>query len=210
MRQTGRARRTAAPRGPLGVAGALVLAAALAGCGIRSTGVPTDFGAAPTRVGCTLSGSDVTPRAAGEFPVQVYLVCTSQLVTVDRTIRLGHDRAFGRVGISNELLAQLTRKPTAEESRAGYSSEVRKGLKVTGPHAGDPSNALRLTTSPDDLSPVALAQIVCTLANNKVTTQGDEKVTLGGPGDDPLRTYACTDALKARPGFPATTGQTIG
>ena len=100
----------------------------LSGCGIRSTEVPTDFGAAPTRVGCSLSGSDdVRTRAGGEFPVQVYLVCTSQLVTVDRTVTLELDSSSDRVMVAQALLGQLGKALTArsEERRVGKECRSR-------------------------------------------------------------------------------------
>ncbi|WP_338699839.1 hypothetical protein V2W30_24735 [Streptomyces sp. Q6] len=183
----------------------------LSGCGIRSTEVPTDFGAAPTRVGCSLSHSDdVQGRAGGEFPVQVYLVCTSQLVTVDRTVTLELDSSSDRVLVAQALLAQLGKALTATEKEAGYSTDVAAATKVSGPLKGDPADALRLSTPPDDLSPNALAQIVCTFANSKVTTDGSDHVVLGGPAGDPLRSYECTDAVKARPGLIPAPAETVG
>lgn len=182
----------------------------LTGCGIRSTEVPTDFGAAPTRVGCALSGADdVAARAGGEFPVQVYLVCTSQLVTVDRTITLQRDEVSDRVVVAQKLVAQLGRSLTTQEKQAGYTTDV-SGTKVSGPHRGDPADALRLSTPPDDLSPYALAQMVCTFANSKVTAEDGDHVVLGGPGDDALRSYECSDAVKARPGLIPAPAETVG
>ncbi|MFD7296523.1 hypothetical protein ACFV9W_24815 [Streptomyces sp. NPDC059897] len=179
----------------------------LAGCGIRPTEVPTDFGAAPTRVGCSLSGSDkVEAQAGGEFPVQVYLVCTSQLVTVDRTITLERGQSSDRVVVARELLAQLASAPSAAEKSAGYTTDVRSALKVSGPREDDPADALRLNAPPDDLSPYALAQVICTFANSEVTAEDDEHVILGGPDAEPPREYTCSEALKARPGLiPAPT-----
>ncbi|MFJ9180682.1 hypothetical protein [Streptomyces sp. NPDC102360] len=179
----------------------------LTGCGIRPTEVPTDFGAAPTRVGCSLAGSDeVGAQAGGEFPVQVYLVCTSQLVTVDRTITLQRGQSSDRVVVARELLAQLAAAPSGEEKTAGYTTDVRSGLKVSGPREGDPADALRLNAPPDDLSPYALAQVICTFATSEVTAEDEEHVILGGPDDAPAREYTCSEALKARPGLiPAPT-----
>ncbi|MCX5531681.1 hypothetical protein OG785_14035 [Streptomyces sp. NBC_00006] len=179
----------------------------LTGCGIRPTEVPTDFGAAPTRVGCSLSGSDkVEAQAGGEFPVQVYLVCTSQLVTVDRTITLERGQSSDRVMVARELLAQLAATPSSEEKAAGYTTDVRSVLKVSGPREGDPADALRLNAPPADLSPYALAQVICTFANSEVTAEDDEHVVLGGPDDAAPREYTCSEALKARPGLiPAPT-----
>ncbi|GAA2321214.1 hypothetical protein OKJ48_28450 [Streptomyces kunmingensis] len=182
----------------------------LSGCGIRSTEVPTEFGAAPTRVGCALSGADgVEARAAGEFGVQVFLVCTSQLVTVDRTVTVRRDRTSDRVDVAQQLIAQLAEPLTAKEKDAGYTTDVTAGTKVSGPRDGEPADALRLNTPPDDLSPYALAQIVCTFANSKMMTDSGDRVVLGGPDDDPLRGYECSDAVKARPGIAPAPAETV-
>lgn len=196
------------------LAGLLSLTAlVLTGCGIRSTEVPTDFGAAPTRVGCSLPGSGepdgVGTQSGRDFAVQVYLVCTSQLVTVDRTVTVEHTTS-DRVTVARELLAELARKPSAAESGAGYSTDVGARTRVSGPQKGDPADALRLNTPPDDLSPYALAQIVCTFANSKVTAENGDRVVLGGPGDDALRSYECSDAVKARPGLIPAPAETVG
>ncbi|MFI7384488.1 hypothetical protein [Streptomyces sp. NPDC049813] len=183
----------------------------LSGCGIRSTEVPTEFDAAPTRVGCALSGADgAKARAAGEFGVQVFLVCTSQLVTVDRTVTVRHTRTSDRADVAQELLGQLAEPLSAEEKEAGYTTDVTAGTKVSGPRDGEPADALRLNRLPDDLSPYALAQIVCTFANSKIMTNGSDRVVLGGPGDDPLRGYECSDAVKARPGTAPAPAETVG
>ncbi|MFD8571632.1 hypothetical protein [Streptomyces sp. NPDC059639] len=183
----------------------------LAGCGIRPTEVPTEFGAAPTRVGCALASTSGTETpAGGQFTVQIYLVCTSQLVTVDRTVTLKRGQSSERAVVAQQLLAQLSRRLSSDESAAGFSTDVGTRLKVSGPSAGDPSDALRLNTPPDDLSPYALAQIVCTFANSKMTTQDGGHVVLGGPGNDPLRDYECTDAVKARPGTIPAPARTVG
>ncbi|WP_353944389.1 hypothetical protein ABII15_24195 [Streptomyces sp. HUAS MG91] len=185
----------------------------LAGCGIRPTEVPTEFGAAPTRVGCALprtSAAPTQPPVGGQFAVQIYLVCTSQLVTVDRTVTLKRGQSSERAVVAQQLLAQLARRPSSDEAQAGFSTDVGTRLRVSGPAAGDPSNALRLSTPPDDLSPYALAQIVCTFANSKMTTEDGDHVVLGGPADDPLRDYECTDAVKARPGTIPAPARTVG
>ncbi|MER5947270.1 hypothetical protein ABT127_14485 [Streptomyces sp. NPDC001904] len=184
----------------------------LAGCGIRPTEVPTEFGAAPTRVGCALANTSRAqePRTGGQFAVQIYLVCTSQLVTVDRTVTLKRGQSSERAVVAQQLLAQLARRPSSDERQAGFSTDVGTRLKVSGPAAGDPSDALRLSTPPDDLSPYALAQIVCTFANSKMTTEDGDHVVLGGPADDPLRDYECTDAVKARPGTIPAPARTVG
>lgn len=191
-------------------AGAAVLAVLLAGCGIRPTEVPTDFGAAPSRVPCALSGPDLETRSGGEFAVPVYLVCTSQLVSVDRSVSLPKGAgASDRVRLAQGLLDELERSPGGAERQAGYTTDVRPGMAVSGPGKGDPDNALRLSVPPDDLSPYALAQIVCTYANSGAAAK-DDKVVLGGPGDDALRAYECSPEMRTRPGTVPAPAETVG
>ncbi|MFF2845156.1 hypothetical protein ACFVT5_02330 [Streptomyces sp. NPDC058001] len=175
-------------------------ALALAGCGIRSTEVPTDFGPAPSRAPCELSAPDLSAQSAGGIAVQVYLLCSSQLVTVDRTVELpkGATTAGDRVQVAQALLGELEQEPSTPEKQAGYTTDVRGGMTVTGPRAGDPDDALRLGIPPEDLSAFALAQIVCTLANSAAAENGT--VTLGGPNTEPLRRYDCPPELRSRPG----------
>ncbi|MFE9170020.1 hypothetical protein [Streptomyces kebangsaanensis] len=177
------------------------LALLLTGCGIRPTEVPTDFGAAPSRVPCSLSQPDVTAQPPRGVPVQVFLLCGSSLVAVDRTVRVPEDTADAqrRVIVAQGLLGQLAATPSAGESAAGYTTHVPGGLTVTGPHPKDPGETLRLSTAPDGLTPYALAQIVCTLSDS-AAAEGDGSVVLGGPDDTRLRRYLCSEELRSRPG----------
>jgi hypothetical protein len=178
-----------------------VLAVLLAGCGIRSTQVPTDFGAAPSRVQCSLAEPDAATQASRGLPVQVFLLCGASLVAVDRTVRVpdGSADSQRRVLVAQGLLDQLTASPSAAEKEAGYTTDVRGGTTVSGPHAGDPEDALRLSSTPADLTPFALAQVVCTFSGS-AAAEGDGSVILGGPGHEPLRRYECTDEVRSRPG----------
>ncbi|MET7357326.1 hypothetical protein ABZS76_02645 [Streptomyces sp. NPDC005562] len=181
------------------VAAAVGLAALLAGCGIRSTEVPTDYGAAPSRVPCVLSGAGMASRTGGGVPVEVFLVCASQLVTVDRNLEIRDDKATtDRVRIAQALLDELADPPSGAEKEAGFATDVRGATTVSGPRKGDPADALRMSTPPEGLSAFALAQIVCTLADN--ATADDSAVVMGGPGKSPLRRYECTTEVRARPG----------
>ncbi|MGW1185326.1 hypothetical protein ACWD7Y_23175 [Streptomyces drozdowiczii] len=173
------------------------LCAVLAGCGIRTTSVPVDAGAAPSRVPCVMPAEDAASQAARGIPVQVYLVCASQLVTVDRAVQVQEAKA-DRLRVATELLNELRRRPTDDERRAGFSTDVPESLRVSGPRAGDAEGALRLSRQPEDLSAQALAQIVCTFADSDSLASG-ETVTLGGPGDYPARGYLCTAETKASP-----------
>ncbi|NUS40453.1 MAG: hypothetical protein HOP97_02315, partial [Terrabacter sp.] len=90
-------------------------AALLAGCGIRSTEVPTDFGPAPSRVHCSLSEPNISTQAERGLPVQVFLLCGSQLVAVDRTVRVpdGTADSARRVLVAQGLLDELEATPSA-------------------------------------------------------------------------------------------------
>ncbi|MFJ8280777.1 hypothetical protein ACIRA2_26240 [Streptomyces griseoviridis] len=178
-----------------------LLAAVLTGCGIRATEVPTDFGAAPSRVQCSLAEPDVSTQSSRGLPVQVFLLCGSSLVAVDRTVRVpdGTADSARRVLVAQGLLDELTATPSPSEQEAGYTTDVRGGMTVAGPRRGDPEDTLRLSSSPGDLTSYALAQIVCTFSDS-AAAEGDGSVILGGPGDDRLRRYQCTDEVRARPG----------
>jgi hypothetical protein len=188
------------------------MAALLTGCGIRSTEVPTDFGAAPSKVQCSLPEPEVAAQASRGLPVQVFLLCGSSLVAVDRTVRVP-DTADSqrRVLVAQGLLDQLAATPSASEKEAGYTTDVRGGMTVGGPRAGDPEDTLRLSTPPGDLTSFALAQVVCTFSDS-AAAQGDGSVILGGPGREPLRRYECTDEVRSRPGTtqPPSSGVTGG
>lgn len=127
-----------------------LLAVLLTGCGIRSTQVPTDFGPAPSRVPCALSGQDTATPSSGGVPVQVFLICSAQLVTVDRSVRIpdGTAEAARRVLVAQGLLDELAETPSTPEQQARYSTDVRGGMTVGGPHGRDPEDTLRLSTSP--------------------------------------------------------------
>lgn len=178
-----------------------LLAGVLAGCGIRATEVPTDFGAAPSQARCSLAEPDVTTQTSHGLPVQVFLLCGSSLVTVDRAVRVPNGAADSerRVLVAQGLLDQLAATPSSAEKEAGYSTDVRDGMKVTGPRAGDPEDTLRISIAPGGLTSYALAQIICTFSDS-AAAEGDGSVILGGPGDDRPRRYECTDAVRTRPG----------
>ncbi|MDQ0992695.1 hypothetical protein [Streptomyces sp. V3I7] len=177
------------------------LAALLTGCGIRATEVPTDFGGAPSRMPCSLSEPAVPSQTAHGVPVQVFLLCRSSLVTVDRSVRVpeGTPDAKRRVIVALGLLDQLAENPSPSEKAAGYTTYIRGGIGVGGPRRTDPEDTLRLSTAPDRLTPYALAQIVCTFSDS-AAAEGDGSVILGGPGDEPPRRYECTDDVRSRPG----------
>lgn len=178
------------------------LAGPLAGCGIRATEVPTDFGPAPSRVRCSLTDLAVSPQAArAGVPVRVFLLCGSALVAVDRSVRVP-DGAAGparRALVAQGLLDQLAESPSAAEKEAGYTTDVRGAMTVSGPAAKDPDDALRLSVPPGDLTSYALAQVVCTFSDS-AAAEGDGSVILGGPGSEPVRRYKCTDEVRSRPG----------
>ncbi|MEU6284842.1 hypothetical protein [Streptomyces sp. NPDC047028] len=180
---------------------AALLAALLTGCGIRATEVPTDFGGAPSRTPCSLASPDTSTQTAHGVPVQIFLLCGSSLVTVDRTVRVpeGTPDARRRVIVAQGLLDQLAASPSAAEKAAGYLTYVPGGIGVTGPGPKDPEDTLRLSTPPAGLTSYALAQLVCTLSDSSAT-EGDGSVILGGPAPSPLRRYDCTDDVRSHPG----------
>ncbi|RSN73739.1 hypothetical protein DMH26_42930, partial [Streptomyces sp. WAC 05379] len=136
-------------------------AALLTGCGIRSTEVPTDFGPAPSRVHCSLSEPNISTQAERGLPVQVFLLCGSQLVAVDRTVRVpdGTADSARRVLVAQGLLDELEATPSATEKEAGYTTDVRGAMGVTGSRPAAPDGTLRLSTPHHDLTSYPLAQL---------------------------------------------------
>ncbi|MFF9621819.1 hypothetical protein [Streptomyces griseosporeus] len=187
-----------------------LLGVLLAGCGIRATEVPTDFGAAPSRVRCSLTEPDVSPQTSRGVPVQVFLLCGSSLVAVDRSVRVpeGAPDSQRRVLVAQGLLDELAQTPSAAEKEAGYTTDVRGGMTVKGPGPRDPEDALRLSTSPGDLTSYALAQLVCTFSDS-AAAEGDGSVVLGGPQGPPRR-YECTDEVRTRPGTKEPPSSEVG
>ncbi|OKK06125.1 hypothetical protein AMK26_08625 [Streptomyces sp. CB03234] len=188
-------------RGAVALVGVAVVAAVASGCGIRTTSVPVDAGAAPSRLPCSVSGEDVASRSqAQSVPVRVYLVCASGLEAVDRTVPQTDDKnpQGSRVATAQALLNQLLAEPSPGEREAGFTTSVEGPLTVSAARADDPEGALRLSRQPEDLPAAALSQIVCTYAENGATADGGT-AHLGGPGPYPARRYACTAQLRERP-----------
>jgi hypothetical protein len=181
-------------------AGVAVVALAATGCGIRGTSVPVDAGAAPSRASCQVSGyRGPAEDSANTAPVEVFLVCGSQILPVNRTVLVPRQvLAKDRLRTARILLGELRARPTASEEEAGFSTEVPGALEVDGARARDPEGTLRLSKAPDELPSYALAQIVCTYAATALAGK-DRSVVLGGPENDPPRRYVCTDSLRTRP-----------
>ncbi|WP_327419386.1 hypothetical protein [Streptomyces sp. NBC_01233] len=184
---------------------------AASGCGIRATTVPVDVGPAPSRVSC-----DTPPAPAGESGVQgfratVELVCGSQLVGVDRVVPMPEKKPVrDPVGlVAQALLEALEQTPSGDERDAGFTTGVPAGLSVSAPRAGDPVGTVRLSRKPEDLPPVALSQVVCTLAGNDAVSSGPGPVVLGGPDEDPPRAWECTEAVRSRPESVPTLGEIV-
>ncbi|NUK24460.1 hypothetical protein HRW23_04070 [Streptomyces lunaelactis] len=192
--------RTRRPAAALAVLAVLASTALIGGCGIRSTQVPVDAGPAPSRVPCEVSGGSVTPQAQQQgVPVRVYLVCASQLESVDRTAEIPEQKATGsRLRFAQALLDQLIEAPSDPEQEAGFATYVRGPLVLSGAREGDPAGTLRLSRQPEDLPASALAQIVCTFAES-VAAATDGSVLLGGPGKYAPRGYQCSAGTKERP-----------
>ncbi|MGE7387519.1 hypothetical protein ACQKM2_18750 [Streptomyces sp. NPDC004126] len=183
-------------------------ALALSGCGIRATTVPVDVGAAPSRVSCETAGQPAGQSGVQGFRATVELVCGSQLVGVERVVPVPEKRATGQpvVLVAQALLEELERSPSAEERDGGFTTSVPDQLSASPARPGDPAGTLRLSRKPEDLPPVALAQIVCTLSASDAVSAGPGPVVLGGPNADPPRAWECTDAVRSRPESVPTLG----
>ncbi|GGO52251.1 hypothetical protein GCM10012287_36150 [Streptomyces daqingensis] len=183
-----------------------------AGCGIRSTSVPVDAGAAPSRVGCVLPGDGETAGRGGKgnLPVRVYLACGNRVSPVERHVALPDGDDSEKLPVARGLLDALQAEPDSEEESAGFRTAVPRDLKVEGPAEGDPPGALRLSSPLEELPSFALAQIVCTYADT-AASGSDRSVILGGParggGDGQrLRRYECGPALRTSPEAAETAG----
>ncbi|MFD3533972.1 hypothetical protein [Streptomyces sp. NPDC058664] len=178
---------------------AVTLTTLVTGCGIRTTSVPVDAGAAPSRVPCSSAGGSTTGAVAQGVPVRVFLVCGSQLEAVERRSPLPEEKAGGDpVRTAGGLLAQLLAEPPDSERQAGFTTAVRGPLVVDGGRRGDPVGTLRLSRQPEDLAPTALSQLICTFAGSSAGA-GDRTVLLGGPGAYAPKRYRCTTELRERP-----------
>jgi hypothetical protein len=186
----------------------LLLVVLATGCGIRATSVPTDFGPAPSRASCSVPRAGVEARSGKRVPVQIFLVCASQLVAVDRSVRVPTNSLDDRVTIAQALLDQLQLRPPTPERQAGYTSDVRGGTTVRGSGPTDRPVRLRLGTPVQELTSFALAQIVCTLANSAAAGE-DGGVILAGPEPEPLRRYTCPQEVISRPSTTAPPSQPV-
>ncbi len=180
----------------------------LAGCGIRATTVPVDVGAAPSRVSC-----DIPAEQGGTqgFRATVELVCGSQLVGVERVVPIAEKKPTREPAIlaAEALMEALEREPSQEERDAGFTTVVPDGLTVAPTRSGDPAGTLRLSRKPEDLPPVALSQVICTLAGSETVSAGPGPVVLGGPDADPPRAWECTEAVRRRPESVPTLGELV-
>ncbi|MEU6861690.1 hypothetical protein ABZ924_00215 [Streptomyces sp. NPDC046876] len=187
---------------------AAALASLVSGCGIRATTVPVDVGAAPSRVSC-----DIPAQQGGTqgFRATVELVCGSRLVGVDRVVPIAEKKPARDPAMlaAEALLEALEREPSQEERDAGFSSAVPQGLTVAAGQPGDPAGTVRLSRKPEDLPPVALSQVVCTLAGSETVSAGPGPVVLGGPDADPPRAWECTEAVRRRPESVPTLGELV-
>ncbi|MFJ4780291.1 hypothetical protein [Streptomyces sp. NPDC088762] len=189
----------------------VLLSGALSGCGIRATTVPVDVGPAPSRVSCDTPAQPSGQGGVQGFRATVELVCGSQLVGVERVVPVPEKRVLKDpvALVAQALLEALERTPSAEERDAGFTTGVPAGLTAVAPRSGDPAGTVRLSRKPEDLPPVALSQIVCTLAGNDAVSAGPGPVVLGGPDADPPRAWECTDAVRSRPESVPTLGEIV-
>ncbi|MFI8994753.1 hypothetical protein [Streptomyces sp. NPDC053542] len=177
----------------------LALALTAAGCGIRGTSVPVDAGGAPSRVSCRAEEPAGVPEVPVGDPVRIYLVCSSALVPVERTVSLPKGgTSEDRPEVARTLLDELRQRPAPGEEDAGFDTAVPDDLTVSGPRADDPDDALRLNIRPEDLPSFALAQLVCTYGT-RLPVDGKRAAVLGGPDDAAPRRYDCSDAVLRHP-----------
>ncbi|QEV45872.1 hypothetical protein CP980_12915 [Streptomyces vinaceus] len=189
-------------------AGAVLLVLLTSACGIRATTVPVDVGAAPSRVSCDTP----QPQSGVQgFRATVELVCGSQLVGVERVVPVPEQKPVRDpvVLVAEALLEALEREPSAQERDAGFTTGVPGGLTVAPARAGDPAGTIRISRKPEDLPPVALSQVVCTLAGSEAVSAGPGPVVLGGPDTDPPRAWECTEAVRSRPESVPTLGELV-
>ncbi|MGW6704612.1 hypothetical protein ACWGDE_06945 [Streptomyces sp. NPDC054956] len=196
----------------LAALGLLALCGCLPGCGIRATTVPVDVGAAPSRVSCKTPATP--PAGAGGVQgirATVELVCGAQLVGVERVVPIPEKKPSrdAVVLVGQALLEALQREPSSEDREAGFSTDVPAGLTAAAPRPGDPAGTLRLSRKPEDLPPVALSQIVCTLSESDAISAGPGPVVLGGPDSDPPRAWECSEAVRSRPEAVPTLGDVV-
>ncbi|MER7463894.1 hypothetical protein [Streptomyces sp. NPDC097981] len=184
------------------------LSCLVSGCGIRATTVPVDVGAAPSRVSCDNPGPQTGVQG---FRATVELVCGSQLVGVERVVPVPEKKPVGDpvVLVAEALLEALEREPSAEERDAGFTSVVPVGLTVVPTRTGDPAGTIRISRKPEDLQPVALSQVVCTLSGSEAVSAGPGPVVLGGPDADPPRAWECTESVRSRPESVPTLGELV-
>ncbi|MFF3563354.1 hypothetical protein ACFYXS_25225 [Streptomyces sp. NPDC002574] len=212
---------------------AVVCAALAAGCGIRTTSVPVDAGPAPSRVSCAVpddtpatatatasasasatatasapasaSASPTAAPSAAQSVATVYLVCSSQVADVHRSVALA---GLTRLGTAVALLRELQQRLGMAEASAGFGTAVQGDLAVEGPRTGDPRGTLRLSAPLSELPPFALAQLVCTYAGNPLLSS-DGSVILGGSDNAQVRRFTCTSDLRTDPGAAETAGTAV-
>ncbi|MCX5606079.1 MULTISPECIES: hypothetical protein [unclassified Streptomyces] len=203
--------RTRRTRRALAAGLAVLTLSALSGCGIRATTVPVDVGAAPSRVSCDTPAQPSGQGGVQGFRATVELVCGSQLVGVERVVPVPEKRPLRDpvALVVQALLEALEKTPSGEERDAGFTTGVPAGLTAGAPRPSDPAGTVRLSRKPEDLPPVALSQIVCTLAGSEAVSAGPGPVVLGGPDADPPRAWECTDTVRSRPESIPTLGEIV-
>lgn len=197
----------------LALAAGCALAFLATGCGIRATSVPVDAGAAPSRVGCVLPGTDEggTGKPQAHPEMRVFLVCGSRVSPVERRVDIpGSASGEERLAVARALLDELQAQPSEDERSAGFQTDVPGDLTVAGPAPGDPEETLRLSKPLDGLRSFAVAQLVCTYAET-AAADANEAVILAGPAgsEDAPQRFECGTALRTSPGAAATAGSRV-
>lgn len=186
---------------------AAVLAAALAGCGIRSTDGPINAGEPAKRP---------APGTATTAPVaqhQIYLIREGRPQPVPRgdavdiqvpapgATRIAAPGDPLRMSLIDRLLRELAKGPSSAEAAQGWTTAVPAGgIGLAEPQPGDPADLVRLDVdNVAALNPLALGQIVCTLQRAAKT----EGLPLAGR-TGPARAEQCAAYQKAPAAAPST------
>ncbi|MEU6431617.1 GerMN domain-containing protein [Microbispora sp. NPDC046973] len=144
-----------------GLAAGLVALVAVAGCGVRPSGVIT-------------GGDPPSGAVARSTAITLYLVKNGRLSAVTR-------RFGGRPLFPADTLTLLAAGPTAEEQADGLTSDVPPTAGPFSVTAGPAGHVVvTLSAAAGDLSALAVEQIVCTAA--ATTPQSPVQVTVVGAG----------------------------
>ncbi|MEV4326965.1 hypothetical protein AB0J37_32435 [Microbispora rosea] len=144
-----------------GLAAGLVALVAVAGCGVRPSGV-------------IIGGDPPSGAVARTTTITLFLVKNGRLSAVTR-------RPIGRPLFPGETLMLLAAGPTPEEQADGLTSDIPPAAGPFSVTAGPAGHVVvTLSAAAGDLSSLAVEQIVCTVA--ATTPESPVQVTVVGAG----------------------------